>query len=577
MRASVETYFESKAIFVPERYTFVDEETRLVRQYDLDHIQRFFMTFHEPSSCFIATVASNSVMLVIVINIVVNILMTLPQYRSVAVDSCNSPACDNDSVLCPGTVICAPTTDAKLVTIDDWCVIIFTIEYFFRLLTVWSVPMRLANLVPKGWDEEEMFVAGHEDREALIEPKQKWYSTTLGYFFQGKNLIDLVAILPFYITLADPGSSASLSFIRALRLFRIVRAFNMNASAGVTNLIIRTVQESLEVIMLLLFFSSMIIIIFGSIIVDAEAGTYTVSTDYPDGAYVRKGVDGDYERTPFVSTIMGMYWAVITMTTVGYGDIVPVSNVGRMIAVACAFIGVLFMALPISILGANFTVQYQRLSANQRQERKRRTSVMLAKKASLKTGKEIKVKPGAVEMTFQGQGEVEVEVEGEEGRPGEPTLDSLDLSHLKTGNRMADAIMLEKAKDEKTMASIYHNKKPTVAGGKKLDYDSVSVSDIDDQGSAHSPRGGDNIDEFRHMLVAFNELEERIHDEHIGTIEKREVLGSFQDNLRIISDALRTEAREDVIRAERRAIVLNTALGVMTKSCQHILDGVPEE
>ena len=83
----------------------------------------------------------------------------------------------------------------------------------------------------------------------------------------------------------------------------------------------------------------MIIIIFGSIIVDAESGKYTVSAEYPNGAYVRTGVDGMEERTPFVSTIMGMYWAVITMTTVGYGDVVPSSNVGRLLAVACAFVG----------------------------------------------------------------------------------------------------------------------------------------------------------------------------------------------------------------------------------------------
>ena len=55
---------------------------------------------------------------------------------------------------------------------------------------------------------------------------------------------------------------------------------------------------------------------------------------------------------------------------------------------ACAFIGVLFMALPISILGANFTVQYH-VNAQQRRDRKKRTTMMLAKKASMKTGKSI--------------------------------------------------------------------------------------------------------------------------------------------------------------------------------------------
>ena len=582
IRAAVETYFENKDIFVPEFYTFKDEESNQVRTYDLNRVQRLFMTFHEPSSCFVAQILSNAVMSVIVLNIIVNIMMTLPQYRNVTVTSCSKPACDNDATLCPNETMCAPTTDPQLVLIDDYCVIIFTIEYLFRLATVWSVPMRLANLVTKGWDDEEMFVAGVEDRDVELEPKQKWYTTTVGYFFQGKNLIDLVAILPFYITLANPGSNASLSFIRALRLFRIVRAFNMNASAGVTNLIIKTVQESLEVILLLLFFSSMIIIIFGSIIVDAEAGTYTVNEAYPEGAYIRRGVDGDYERTPFVSTLMGMYWAVITMTTVGYGDIVPVTNVGRLIAVACAFVGVLFMALPISILGANFTVQYQRLSANQRQERKRRTSVMLAKKASIKTGKAVKVK------------ELELpSISPENSKSG----------GLKTGNRMADAIMEERTKDEQAMASIYHStsKKSSdnSSGDDPLDtprsrnnsssYDPLSPVDLELVVEGASPvrpksrtptsssRTPNNDKWIRSIVANFRDLEEKATDETLHAGERREVLQNLSDNLQVMSSRLREEAALEVARAEERSRVLNASLAMVSKTCQHLLEHVPEE
>lgn len=590
IQAAVETYFENKDIFVPVYYTFKDEESNVVRTFDLNRVQRFFMTFHEPSSCFVAQILSNAVMSVIVVNIIVNIMMTLPQYRSVVVTSCSDPACDNDATLCPNETMCAPTTDPTLVEIDDYCVIIFTIEYLFRLFTVWSVPMRLANLVPKGWDDEEMFVAGVEDREFMLEPRQKWYSTTVGYFFQGKNVIDLVAILPFYITLANPGSNASLSFIRALRLFRIVRAFNMNASAGVTNLIIRTVQESLEVILLLLFFSSMIIIIFGSIIVDAEAGKYTVSEAYPDGAYIRKGVDGDYERTPFVSTLMGMYWAVITMTTVGYGDIVPVTAVGRLIAVACAFVGVLFMALPISILGANFTVQYQRLSASQRQERKRRTSVMLAKKSSIKTGKEVKLKE--VEMAS-----FSVKGNGSESSGG----------GLKTGNRMADAIMEERNKDEQAMAAVYHRGADVSASRKRSEsssdetdtprsrngsaYDPLSPVDIDliTDGSATPGRSYPATpasmssavprdDKWIRSLVAnFRELEEKATDETVSGQDKREVLQNLSDNLLVMSSKLREEAAMEVVRAEERSRILNASLAMVSKTCQHILENVPDE
>ena len=134
----------------------------------------------------------------------------------------------------------------------------------------------------------------------------------------------------------------------------------------------------------------MIILIFGSIIFDVEMGTYVYNADYPSGAYIHRDTEtGDDYKSPYTSTLVGMYWAVITMTTVGYGDIVPVTTEGRLIAVACAFIGVLFMALPISILGANFTVQYQRLSAQQRAERKKRANLMLQKKAASISGKAI--------------------------------------------------------------------------------------------------------------------------------------------------------------------------------------------
>ena len=92
IQAAVETYFENKDIVVPEYYTFKDEESNVVRTFQLNRVQRFFVTFHEPSSCFVAQMLSNVVMAVIVVNIIVNIMMTLPQYRSVAVTSCSDPA-----------------------------------------------------------------------------------------------------------------------------------------------------------------------------------------------------------------------------------------------------------------------------------------------------------------------------------------------------------------------------------------------------------------------------------------------------------------------------------------------------
>lgn len=443
-KLAIEGYFAERPFFVPQKYTWRtdDSDSSDVRDYELTKIQRFFVLLHEPSSCILAGWVSNIVLMVILVNVICNVYMTLPAHRQHPVENCLNPACSNTD-LCPGRIMCPPTTEPFLVRIDDICVIIFSIEYVARLSTIWTVPNRLASLVPASWDEEEQFCARHENRPVVLEPSQTWYGSLYSYFWQPKNLIDVVAIIPFYITLADTGADASLSFIRVLRLFRIVRAFNMNANTGVTSLIIKTVTESMEVIMLLLFFSAMIILIYGSIIFDVEMGTYTVSDAYPEGAYLRTNIEGEVGESPFSSTLVGMYWAVITMTTVGYGDIYPVAIGGRLLAVTCAFVGVLFMALPISILGANFTVQYQRLSEQQRIERKKRATLLLSKKLEQTTGKEIKVDleyEVAKSLVKEDKAKGKVHYSGGD-TTGSTSPNALGGVKTMTGNRIADMLV----------------------------------------------------------------------------------------------------------------------------------------
>jgi len=458
-KLAIEDYFAEKPFFVPEHYTWQtedgdSEETEEKREYLLTPIQRFFVMLQEPSSSILAGWVSNFVLTVILVNVVCNVYMTLPGSRNYPVTTCPVPACSHDPVLCPGTIMCPPTTDPFLVRIDDICVIIFSIEYVSRLSTVWTVPMRLAGLVNPQWDEEEQFCARHEERAQVLEPPQKWYGVMWSYIWQGKNLIDVVAIIPFYVTLANPDADASLSFIRVLRLFRIVRAFNINASSGVTSLIIKTVTESMEVIMLLLFFSAMIILIYGSIIFDAEMGTYTVDADNKNGVYLRQALDGSMAESPFSSALVGMYWAVITMTTVGYGDIYPVSDVGRTLAVTCAFVGVLFMALPISILGANFTVQYQRLSESQRIERKKRATLLLSKKLEHFSGKEIKV-----DVDYEVAKSMVKEDKKKGANPKKTPVRKISTNAIGgqvtiTGNRIADMILSNQAKSEEAREAL---------------------------------------------------------------------------------------------------------------------------
>jgi len=144
-------------------------------------------------------------------------------------------------------------------------------------------------------------------------------------------------------------------------------------------------MDSAEVLSLLLFVCGMIVLIYGSIIFTLEQGTYTVNANYPTGAYLRNNVyDNTLEESPFKGSLYGMYWAVVTMTTVGYGDIVATSPAGRFVSCLAALTGLLILALPISVLGNNFNMEYSAFFSHQKKLRKRKmeeaSKKLLAKK-----------------------------------------------------------------------------------------------------------------------------------------------------------------------------------------------------
>ena len=258
------------------------------------------------------------------------------------------------------------------------------------MLTIATVPNRIASLVDPVWDEQEMVMAEIEQRAGNQDPpNMPWYAAVYNYFWSPKNVIDFVAILPFYITLLSPGANASLSFVRILRLLRVVRAFNSGANLGVINMLVETIRGSVEVMVFIFLIGGLFIFIFGSIIFDVEGGTFVVTTEHPTGSFVRMGLDGELNESPFTSSLMGMYWAVVTMTTVGYGDVYPVSNEGRMVAVTCMIVGMLFMSLPIAIIGSKVTLEYTKLENTQAAEKVKRKSIALEKRVTQVSGKTV--------------------------------------------------------------------------------------------------------------------------------------------------------------------------------------------
>ncbi|WP_372986410.1 ion transporter [Marinobacter sp.] len=142
------------------------------------------------------------------------------------------------------------------------------------------------------------------------------------------GIIDLLAILPTWLTLIVPGTH-TLIVVRLLRALRLFRVMDMMILEGEKRLLLDAMIRSKHQILLFLFTVLMLITIFSSIlylIEPSEAG--------------------------FTSIPTAIYWGIVTLTTVGYGDITPVTPLGQFISVAIMLIGYSIIALPVGIFSA---------------------------------------------------------------------------------------------------------------------------------------------------------------------------------------------------------------------------------
>ena len=115
--------------------------------------------------------------------------------------------------------------------------------------------------------------------------------------------------------------------------------------------------KSTEAMLLLTFFLAIAVILFGSLIYECEKGEWSDSL----GGYARPDVTGsELELTPFTSIPLSFWWVLVTVTTVGYGDNYPTSVLGKVVGVVTMMLGILALALPVSIIGSNFSREFRK-------------------------------------------------------------------------------------------------------------------------------------------------------------------------------------------------------------------------
>ena len=156
------------------------------------------------------------------------------------------------------------------------------------------------------------------------------------------GIIDFVSVLPTYLALLMPGAHVLLD-VRILRLLRIFRVLKLTSYVEEYGMLNRALLASRRKILIFLSVVMMVVLLLGTVM------------------YVVEGPGNGYTSIP-----TSVYWAITAITTVGFGDIVPKTDIGRAISSFMMLLGWGILAVPTGIISSELTVQHGRLRATTR-------------------------------------------------------------------------------------------------------------------------------------------------------------------------------------------------------------------
>lgn len=275
---------------------------------------------------------------------------------------------------------------AKIVSV--WVmslILVSTAAFMLETLPAFHVDGGPELIYPAIWDNLETFVVLQFSLEYGL--RLATCEDPVAFTLEPMNVVDLAAIAPWYLELLHLAGSGS-AVLRVFRLARVIRIFKLGKYAAGLQMFARTLVSSADALMLLFFFLAIATVLASSVMYFVERGEWSVAE--------QQWLTAEGEPSQFTSIPATFWWCVVTLTTVGYGDVVPVTVPGRLVAVATMLAGVLTIALPVSILGSNFQVEYDK----QEKEKKRKQAMMHA--ARVTTAKEL-VSPLQQELTKMGE------------------------------------------------------------------------------------------------------------------------------------------------------------------------------
>ncbi|KAG9481517.1 potassium voltage-gated channel subfamily A member 7-like [Eleutherodactylus coqui] len=283
---------------------FLKEEERLLPE--CEFLKQVWLLFEHPDSSSAARIVAIISVMVILISIVIFCLETLPEFR-----------------------------DERDLSLPVQPYHRSNITQTFKEKNPFHDPFFIVETICICWFSFELTV------RFIASPSKA------AFFKDIMNMIDFVAIIPYFVALGTElarnkgvGQPAmSLAILRVIRLVRVFRIFKLSRHSKGLQILGQTLKASMRELGLLIFFLFIGVILFSSSVYFAEA---------------------DHEETKFTSIPEAFWWAVVTMTTVGYGDMSPETVGGKLVGSLCAIAGVLTISLPVPVIVSNFSYFYHR-------------------------------------------------------------------------------------------------------------------------------------------------------------------------------------------------------------------------
>ncbi|MCR4649937.1 MAG: ion transporter [Lachnospiraceae bacterium] len=171
----------------------------------------------------------------------------------------------------------------------------------------------------------------------FLYPDKTKAMAVIAFLFSFYGIIDFLSFFPFYLPFFTP---TGVAVFRLFRVFRIFRLFKINTQFDAFNVIVSVLNEkkmqllsSVVLIMMLMLSASMLMY----------------------------GVEHEAQPEVFENALSGFWWSMATVFTIGYGDIYPVTLLGKMLALIISFLGVGIVAIPTGIISAGFVEQFSKL------------------------------------------------------------------------------------------------------------------------------------------------------------------------------------------------------------------------